>query len=646
LISPLSVFSSQPRSQRRPVDRWFALRKVGLVASVFLAIWSAKLWTIGRYGSDLPYWDQWAKEGELFYAPWFEHHEFWHNLFVPHNEHRIAPTLALNLGLLKWGGDQWDARVQCVANAALHAALMAGLAWWALARLRRGWALAGCVLLVAIAAPPIAWENVLGGFQSQFYFLAIASILAIGGLLGAPAFSWRWFGGIVAAAVACVSMGSGMLVAAPIAAVALLRILSNRRSRNTPTGDPESATLLSAAATLVVALLIGGIGWWLRPQAPWHAAIHAHSLVQSLLYAARCLAWPLYGSPWLALVFWAPWAVLGALTVRRALRGDTPGHGETFVVAGGLWVLAQIAAVSYSRAGASELPAPRYGDICALGLAFNFLAFALLAARPGREDNRSPAATAAHPPSRKMAVAIVTAWLGVVAVSLIIATRTELRTDLPQKHSDSVAYERNVQAFVLTDDYETFSKEKLIPFPLPDWLARMIRNPTLRRLLPESVRSPVPVPGLADHAANAAPSLSHRATRTVTAGTMWQSALLTPDTGWWKIETAGDVGRPGASLDLVSLATHRVLASIQPTKPAGNSWRAAYVRAPKEPVVLIARVTPPAHWLAFSEPVEMSALGYRTWRLTLNAQWLGLLAAAGLLGFGVAVARGADARNV
>src|SRR5438105_10925929 len=97
-----------------------------LCLALFLAIWGAKLVVIDRFGSDLPYWDQWAREGELTFAPWFERHELWHNLVAPHNEHRIAPTLALNLGLVIVGG-QWDARVQCIVSGALHAAIAAGL---------------------------------------------------------------------------------------------------------------------------------------------------------------------------------------------------------------------------------------------------------------------------------------------------------------------------------------------------------------------------------------------------------------------------------------------------------------------------------------------------------------------------------------
>ena len=109
-------------------------RSAVLPLSLFLLVFGTKLAVIDRYGSDMPFWDQWAKEGELLYAPWFERGELWHNLFLPHSEHRMAPTLALNLGLVVAGG-QWDARTQCVADAALDAAIAVGLFVWARRRL-------------------------------------------------------------------------------------------------------------------------------------------------------------------------------------------------------------------------------------------------------------------------------------------------------------------------------------------------------------------------------------------------------------------------------------------------------------------------------------------------------------------------------
>jgi hypothetical protein len=110
-------------------------------AALFFIIWGIKLLLIDRYGSDLPGWDQLPREGELTYIPWVQHHLFWSRLIDPHNEHRIAPTIALNLGLLLWGG-QWDARVQLWVNGALHAAMGVLFFLWLARQVSRGWALA------------------------------------------------------------------------------------------------------------------------------------------------------------------------------------------------------------------------------------------------------------------------------------------------------------------------------------------------------------------------------------------------------------------------------------------------------------------------------------------------------------------------
>jgi hypothetical protein len=78
----------------------------------------------------------------------------------------------------------------------------------------------------------------------------------------------------------------------------------------------------------------------------------------------------------------------------------------------------------------------------------------------------------------------------------------------------------------------------------------------------------------------------------------------------------------------------RVLDSIVPSKVPGNSWRTAYVRAPREPACLVARTDRPAHWFAFSEPVAMSAVSYHAWRLCRQGQTL--VAAAGFIALALA----------
>ena len=87
-----------------------------------------------------------------------------------------------------------------------------------------------------------------------------------------------------------------------------------------------------------------------------------------------------------------------------------------------------------------------------------------------------------------------------------------------------------------------------------------------------------------------------------------------------KFEIAGDVAQPGsgASLSLLDAQTGAVLATVEPTKPPGDHWRAAYVRAPRTPFVVVAADTTATPWLAFSPPVEMGAGSYWAWQAAKN----------------------------
>jgi hypothetical protein len=493
--------------------------------------------------------------------------------------------------------------------------------------------------------------------QSQFYFLAGFSLLAIHGLLSSRSFSIAWFCGLGAAALACVSMGSGMLLSIPIGLAAILRVVARDRG-----GDVRFASV-----TLIVALTIGVVGWQFRPTAPWHEPLRGSSAGEITAYAMRCLAWPVYKWPATALLLWAPWTVLAirrltsrgfaaggsfpnalptvagstSLPVWRASNATSDTRGTKSerwkpsrqvmdsLLAAGLWVVLQALAVSYSRAGASSLPASRYGDIFALGLVVNFLSLAVLAG--GLASTKALGAERTLPgAANRLWFAATAVWLAAVIGAVAIITITEFQSNLPRKKNEFAAYERNVRAFVLTDDYTTFrEKDGALPFPDPDWLARIIRHPTLRALLPASVREPILVPNLGNDSLhpNALPELLNRRTRAVVLGSRWKSTVIPPGVGWWKIETAGDVGQAGATLALVSERGEHVSMPIAPSKPAGNSWRAAYVPAPKERSVLVAAVSEPANWIAFSDPIKMSSLSYRVWRVTQHAHWAAVVAA-------------------
>jgi hypothetical protein len=113
----------------------------------------------------------------------------------------------------------------------------------------------------------------------------------------------------------------------------------------------------------------------------------------------------------------------------------------------------------------------------------------------------------------------------------------------------------------------------------------------------------------------------------------WKSTPLTaPLGGWLKFETAGDLGAKegGVRLQLQD-ASGATLAEVAPSRPAGDTWRAAYVRAPRVPFVVVATDGSPREWLAFGPPVEMASLSYWAWQATRHGKLVAGFAAAATL---------------
>ena len=121
--------------------------------------------------------------------------------------------------------------------------------------------------LVLALALPFGWENSLAGFQSQFYFLLVFSLLTLW-LLGLhPPESARWWCGAAAAVMALFTLASGFLAAAAVFALVLVSRLAKRPAR-----------LETAAVTLTLAFC---------------AVVRWRAAVESGRQASPCPAGPL-----------------------------------------------------------------------------------------------------------------------------------------------------------------------------------------------------------------------------------------------------------------------------------------------------------------------------------------------------------------
>jgi hypothetical protein len=434
-----------------------------LFLSLLTAILGAKFGLIDRYGSDLPYWDQWDAEGARLFRPYVEGTLPAADLFAPHNEHRPLFTRLLALLLLEAGDRQWDGRIQLVANALLHASialLLLGLVWHALPPL----AVIPFTGFLALAfGSPVSWENTLVGFQSQFYFVLLFSTLHVGATLLARPRSWIWWVAPLAGMAALFSMASGVLSAVAILAAMAIRALRDRRFSS---GD---AYVVVGNALLIIA------GWLLRVDVAGHAALKAGSPAVWLDAWLHQFSWPIV-SLWAA-----PLGLVAPLATAVAYgRKQIDGPVALALLGGCAWFCLQAAAIAYARGAEGHGYASRYTDILAIGQVIGALALAYLAVTARQTRAR-------------------VGWLVLTVAFMVVGVWGQSRqAGETQRNSLQVFPAVNearivsVRRYLANRDPAFFKKEPWdeLPYPSAAYLAQLLDTPSIRALQPASVRPP------------------------------------------------------------------------------------------------------------------------------------------------------------
>ena len=200
-------------------------------------------------------------------------------LFSPHNEHRILLTRLLSIALFELNGG-WNPILQMMVNAVLHVCAIVLLMVAIRPIMPRSLFLPLVTFAIVLFVLPIGWENLLAGFQSQFYLLVIFSILALMGFAQAQAFDFRWWLSVLCTIGAFLSMASGALVAVASFGVFFLQIVVGvRRSK-------KDYAALAALLLLSIALVA------LVPGIPGHEGLKAHSLSELKNALLICLDYP------------------------------------------------------------------------------------------------------------------------------------------------------------------------------------------------------------------------------------------------------------------------------------------------------------------------------------------------------------------
>ncbi len=440
--------------------------------ALFCFVFCCRAWLIRLWGSAVPYWDQWDAEALGLFRPWINGTLHWADLFRAHNEHRIVLTRLADLALFLVEGN-WNPWWQMLLNALLHAGVAGAVAWIGWPG-RTGWTRAAWLLGPAtLFAVPAGWQNALWGFQSQVYFGELFSVLALGGLLCGEIFGGYWWLGWLAAGLALLANGAGVLAAIaaflvngaffffphptkPALAATELRQGSAKEKLSSPPGFGLLAT----------GLLIGA-GFLLQAKAPQHDPLHAGNAAQFFPVFFRCLSWPWVDSAGLWLVLQAPLLWLAVGFVRRRV---IPTPAVRFAFGLGLLAVLHAAAVAYSRgAGLVDArPLSRYQDPLILGVAANLLV--LLEFTPTRSIGRICAFI----------------WTGTLLAGVLTLTTTNLSLHLPFKRAQSESSLSQIRSYVAHHDPAVLIPKipALAAHPNPAVMQEVLDDPKLQAVLP------------------------------------------------------------------------------------------------------------------------------------------------------------------
>lgn len=426
----------------------------------------AGLVLVAGAGTDVPFYDQWGIEGQWLYPRWLAGDWRWLDLTRAFNEHRIAWTQALDLGLFAIDG-QWDPLVQLVVNAALRALVAGGVAWLVWRRTAAAMR-PGAMAAIALAfLPVLAWHNVLWGIESHAAFVLGFSIMALALLGDGERSTRRMLTGLVAAGAALLAMGPGALVPVALLGMILLRAIEARRRPGWKELGP--------------ALVLLGVAAAMRVEATQHAALRPEDAGAWLSALGRLLAWPGEGWP-VAVAMNLP---MVAIVTGRLARRRTARRGEDFVLLAGFWSGAVAFATAWVRGGSAELATgvpSRYVDFLVLLPLANAWSAATLANEMTERWRRSARIVAAA-----WGVFVFAGWLGLSAQMW--------RGVLAPRMRDREAPVRLLREFQRTGDAAVFAGQPRLLVPAPDLglVRAVLEDPRMRGKLPPSLQPERPM---------------------------------------------------------------------------------------------------------------------------------------------------------
>ncbi len=574
-----------------------------LLAGVFFSIFASKLFLIAHFGSGIPFWDQWDGEARSLLIPFLEGRFVLANLFSPHNEHRIALTRLLVLGLFVLNG-QWDPLVSMVAQASLHAGILAFL----VATVRSGmgsksWALFAAITALLYAVP-FSWNNTLWGFQSQFYFVLLTGLAGLWLTWKYADLSVAWWLGWTMLFMGLFAMGSGLL--APVAAlgVGLVQVVKGPAPRR------------RSCTGLVALLLVVLLALRLLVNHPGHEPLKAQNVSNFFDYFFKLAAWPTE-IPWAGLVLHLPVLAIGVYVLTCHLSRRDPAW---FFATLGAWSVLAMAALAYGRAN-SALDS-RYTDSLAFGLLTSLAcALYLITLLCGK--------------LRKIAQVAVAVGVAIAAAGIFHIFSDDLLSEIPERKAIEPIQKNHIQTFLATNDLQALeNKPHLhIPYPSAKILAHILRQKALQDVLPAAIHPGLsPARKIFSESAFVANGGVYQTTKPVnpkphfgsftragntSTGELRLGYPTAPAASRLSLAVSGYPLKEGMELFLETENGNKILIPV--AADPRETWHEVVFNNPGVPFSIVAMDGSPSAWLAIGLPSPIGRLSI--WTKWLLANW-------------------------
>ncbi|WP_229214224.1 hypothetical protein [Dyadobacter flavalbus] len=404
----------------------------------------------------VPFWDEWDSEGDFLLRPWVEGTLRISDLWKLHNEHRIFPTRLLSLASYMVNG-QWNnlvsARINVILAAVIPATLL-GFLFRFIGLNSNKWLI--LPVLIAQFTLPFSFENMLVGFQSQFYFLILFTVIAVGLAVTYTESATAKVIVFILCFLSIVTMASGILTPLAVAGVYVLHSLDKH--------ERAMKNLLFAAALVIVA----GLAYMQIPHIAAHNMYRARSISEWTHSFLRILSWPVGPHNWIAAPLWSP----GLIAVPFLIKHKRLCKSDLFMAGCYMWSFAQAMAIAYGRGQELSSVPSRYTELLSIGLVANAW-FALRYI----EEYKKP----------KWQKYIILALFPLFFHGHKKRFKFDMK-DIQRVHEYSVIQTDNVTSYLQTHNPVYLQQPAMhIPYPDSVRLKKLLDNHTIRKLLPPEI---------------------------------------------------------------------------------------------------------------------------------------------------------------